>query len=100
MSNLSDIFIYYVASLPREEEARELMAYLWLSLLQVLLHYAERGNQRDMHAVVVAVHDNIKRVIEFMVLQGAMIEDDKLWGTTWEIVGAFFTEMKASVCAK
>ena len=53
-----------------------------------------------MHAIVVAVHDNIKRVIEFMVLQGAIAEDDKLWSKTWEIVGAFFTEMKASICAK
>lgn len=44
VNNLSDIFIYYVASLPQAEEASELMAYLWLSLLQVLLHYAERGN--------------------------------------------------------
>jgi hypothetical protein len=62
-----------------------------------------------MHGVIVAVHDNIKRVIEFLISQGVMeeppigeagAETAKLWRTTWDIVGAFFTEMKGSIVKK
>ena len=45
VNNLSDIFIYYIATVHRESEAVEgrhqLLSYLWLSLLKVLLNYAE-----------------------------------------------------------
>ena len=45
VNNLSDIFIYYIATVHRESEAVEgrhqLLSYLWLSLLKVVLNYAE-----------------------------------------------------------
>jgi hypothetical protein len=47
VSNLSDIFIYYIATIyavGATDESKELLTYLWLSLLKVLLHFAEQAN--------------------------------------------------------
>lgn len=49
--------------------------------------------------MVVCAHDNIKRVVEFMVQQEILIEasNKALWGKTWDTIGAFFTDMKEQV---
>jgi len=73
--------------------------------LKALLHFAEKGNEKDLHGLVVCAHDNIKRVIEYLIQseilkfkeQEQNNEISKLWKTSWDIIGAFFTDMKSSV---
>ncbi len=44
-----------------------MMAFLWLTLLKEVLRFAEQGHLKGLEGLVVCVHDNIKRVVEFMV---------------------------------
>jgi hypothetical protein len=50
------------------------------------------------------VHDNIKRVVEFMIQQQILnasatsdSEMANIWKKSWDSIGAFFTEMKSQV---
>jgi len=50
------------------------------------------------------VHDNIKRVVEFMIQQQILVasapsdsEMANIWKKSWDSIGAFFTEMKSQV---
>ena len=109
VNNLSDIFIYYTATVfsdPNEEEEGHrftLLAFLWLNLLKLLLEYAEKGNALDMHGLVVCAQDNIKRVLDFLIQQKIMREGGedpemhKLWNKSWDTIGVFFKDMKSSV---
>jgi hypothetical protein len=70
VNNLSDIFIYYISTVFFDSERDTsfgLLAFLWLHLLRVLLDYAEKGNAKDLHGLVICAQDNIKRVIEFLI---------------------------------
>ncbi|CDW90832.1 sec7 domain containing protein [Stylonychia lemnae] len=119
VNNLSDIFIYYISIIFRDplvahqpdransenpdESSQKLFSYLWLNLLKVLLHYGEKSHTKDFQGLIHSIHDNIKRVIEFLIQQGILRDDSpnqdmqKLWKTSWEIIGAFFVDMKIQV---
>jgi hypothetical protein len=110
VNNLSDIFIYYIATVYSDLEDPEgqkftLLAFLWLNLLKLLLEYAEKGNAIEMHGLVVCSQDNIKRVLDFLIQQKIMrdatLSEDpemhKLWNKSWDTIGAFFKDMKSSV---
>jgi hypothetical protein len=81
----------------------ELFAYLWLNLLKVLLHFAERANSTEFYDLIQCVEESIKRVLEILIESKALVENsdnedkNKLWKTSWEIIGAFFTDMKQNV---
>eukprot|EP00347_Sterkiella_histriomuscorum_P023819 403333278 len=116
VNNISDIFIYYVSMILKEpsliheidtskeeESVQKLFSFLWLNLLKVLLHFGERSNNIDFQGLIHSVHDNIKRVIEFLIQLDILKEDSqnqemaRLWKTTWDIVTAFFSDMKVQV---
>ena len=40
-----------------------------------MLHFAEKAHARDFHGLIQNVHDNIKRVIKFMMQQGIIGEN-------------------------
>ena len=75
------------------------MAFLWLTLLKQVLNFAEKGHANGLQGLVICVHDNIKRVLEFMIQQQILIsqpidtEMGKLWKKSWESVDAFFPEI-------
>jgi hypothetical protein len=106
VNNQCDIFIYYLAtaySQPASPEHFQLFNYLWLHLLKLLLNYAEQANALQLNALVVCTHDNVKRVLDFLLQQNILGEDevgsemDKVWTRTWDSVGAFFKQMKGQV---
>ncbi len=104
VNNMSDIFIYYMATIYQEtnEHQFSLLAFLWLTLLKELLKFAEKGHSKELHGLVVCTHDNIKRVMEFLIQQNILYDPStsvevanaeemgKLWRKSWESISAFF----------
>jgi hypothetical protein len=69
-----------------------------LSLLKQLLDFSERAHNIELHGLVVCSHDNIKRVVEFLIQQEILLpENSALWNKSWETIGAFFRDMKDQV---
>jgi hypothetical protein len=70
------------------------------------LNFAAQGHSKGLNGLVISVHDNIKRVVEFMIQQGILVEGGgsspesetgKIWNKSWDSIGAFFQEMKTQV---
>jgi len=97
VSSLTDIFIYYASHL----EDQALFAFLWLNYLKIMLHFAEEADSKDIEGIMLAVREHLKRVIELLITAETLKESDaKLWKTTWEIVGAFYKNLKAEILDK
>ena len=79
-----------------------MLAYLWLSLLKQLLDFAEKGHSIVLNGLVVCAHDNIKRVVEFLIQQEILSPSGNpaLWAKTWDTIGAFLADMREQVVAE